>query len=72
MLGISRKDNERVNMEIEAAATLILLVTCKQCTMPGLIAPKSPTLLVSIAVDIWGVYTFLCQSHPALCHEVDW
>lgn len=58
MSGISRKNNECANMEIETAAMPILLVTCRQCTVPGLIAPKSPTPLVSIAVDIWVYILF--------------
>lgn len=52
MLGISRKNNECANMQIETAAMLILLIMCKQHTVSELIVPKSPIPLVSVAVDI--------------------
>lgn len=54
MLVISTKSNDSVNMEIEAAAMLILLVTCRQGAVSGFTEPKPATPLVSIAVDIWA------------------
>lgn len=71
MLDSSRKNNECANMEIETAAMLTLLVTCRQGTMPGLrFKITDPSCLNSCGH--LGVYTFIFRSQPALRHEVDW